>query len=97
MLDTVPNPTDNLERMSDKWIRASEINDYVYCRRAWWLHRVGNYASENVSELVEGTAYHQEHGRIARRATLTQRLAYALIFITISFIVFTLLTSLAIS
>ncbi|MCA9935600.1 MAG: hypothetical protein KC415_16810 [Anaerolineales bacterium] len=83
--------------MGDKWIRASEINDYIYCQRAWWLKRVDNYAPENVHELVEGTAYHREHGRIARRATLTQRLAYALIFITVSFIVFTLLTSLAIS
>lgn len=78
--------------MSDKWIRASEINEYVYCRRAWWLKRVGGYATQNVHELAAGTAYHQEHGRIVQRATLTQRLAYALVFITISFIVFTALT-----
>lgn len=79
--------------MSDKWIRASEINEYIYCRRAWWLRRVGGYASQNTRELAAGTAYHQAHGRIVRRATLTQRLAYALVFITVSFIVFSLLMS----
>lgn len=78
--------------MSDKWIRASEISDYIYCRRAFWLRRVGGYASQNVREMAAGTGYHQEHGRIVQRATLTQRLAYALAFITISFIVFTALT-----
>ncbi len=77
--------------MSDKWIRASEINEYLYCRRAWWLRRVGGYASQNSRELAAGTAYHQAHGRIVRRATFSQRLAYALVFITVSFIIFTLL------
>lgn len=79
--------------MSDKWIRASEINDYIYCRRAWWLRRVGGYASQNVREMAAGTAHHQEHGRIVQRATTFQRLAYALIFFTVSFLVFTLLAS----
>ncbi len=79
--------------MSDKWIRASEINEYIYCRRAWWLRRVAGHASQNVRELTAGTAYHKEHGRVVRRATLSQRLAYALIFLTISFIVFTMLTN----
>ncbi len=84
---------DNLEHMSDKWIRAHEINEYIYCRRAWWLRRVGGQASQNVRQMAAGTAYHEEHGRIVQHATLSQRLAYALIFITVSFIVFTLLAS----
>ena len=79
--------------MSDKWIRASEINTYVYCRRAWWLQRVGGYAAENIHELNTGSVYHQEHGRLVNRSTWVKRLAYALIFITISFMVFSVLMS----
>ena len=30
-----------LEHMSDQLIRASEIAEYVYCHRAWWLRRAG--------------------------------------------------------
>ena len=39
-------------------IRASEIGEYIYCHRAWWLRHVGGYASANVRELAEGTAVH---------------------------------------
>ena len=80
--------------MSDKWIRASELNEYVYCRRAWWLRRVGGQATVNVRELAQGSRFHEEHGRIVQQATWTQRLAYVLIFITVSAILFSLLLSL---
>ncbi|MBE2199947.1 MAG: Dna2/Cas4 domain-containing protein [Anaerolinea sp.] len=79
--------------MSDKWIRASEITTYVYCRRAWWLERVGGYQAHNARELQMGTAYHEEHGRTVQQATRTQRLAYALVLITIGVILFAILKS----
>lgn len=80
--------------MSDKWIRASELNEYVYCRRAWWLRRVGGQTTANVRELAQGSRFHEEHGRAVQHATWTQNLAYALIFITVSAILFSLLLSL---
>jgi len=44
-------------------IRASEIAQYLYCARSWWLGRVCGYKPSNVSALSEGHARHATHGR----------------------------------
>ena len=43
-------------------IRASEIGEYVFCRRAWWLRRVRGFRPANARELAEGAATHARHG-----------------------------------
>ena len=80
--------------MSDKWIRASEISNYVYCRRAWWLQRVQGHASENMRELDQGTRYHQAHGRSLAGAIWTRRLAYLLLFVLVAYVTFQFLMNL---
>lgn len=45
-------------------IRASEIGEYLYCHRAWWLRHIQGHASTNVRELEGGTATHAWHGRL---------------------------------
>jgi len=80
--------------MSDRWIRASEISNYVYCRRAWWLQRIQGYASENVRELDAGRRYHQRHGRSLVGAIWTRRLAYILLFVFVAYVTFQFLMSL---
>jgi len=48
---------------TDDIIRASEIAQYAFCARAWWLGRVKGYRSTNVAAMQQGTARHQAHGR----------------------------------
>jgi hypothetical protein len=69
-------------------IRASEIPEYVYCRRAWWLRRAGGFASDNVHELAQGTSFHQRHGAMVQRASWGQRLALLFVFISITIFVY---------
>lgn len=77
--------------MSYPWIRASEIGEYVYCRRAWWLKRVKNLQTSNVRQLKVGKNYHHQHGVQVRRFIWLRRLAYAMIFIAVTIFVFQLL------
>ena len=56
-------------------IRASEIGEYVYCHRAWWLHQVQGQASTNVREMADGTARHARHGRQVIAANALRLLA----------------------
>lgn len=61
-------------------IRASEVGAYVYCRRAWWLRRVGGFPPEDPGgRFAEGTAAHARHGRRLRAAQLQRRLAFFLL------------------
>ena len=50
-------------RDDDRVIRASEIGQYEYCARAWWLRRVLGYRSQNVEEMAVGAEGHTSHGR----------------------------------
>lgn len=60
-------------------ISASEIGQYVYCPRAWWLARVEGRSSENTEELTYGQNAHRRHGRAVGATRAWQRAAYALI------------------
>jgi hypothetical protein len=48
---------------SQRVIRASDLAQYAYCARAWWLGSVKGTPSANVRELQQGEAAHQSHGR----------------------------------
>ena len=70
---------------SDRVLRASEIGEYVFCHRAWWLHRVQGLESANRAQMQAGTAKHIEHGRAVRRADTMRRAAIILFVIAIFF------------
>lgn len=57
-------------------LKASEIAEYVFCHRAWWLHRVVGYRSSNLAALQAGTAGHERHGEQVAAALHWRRLAY---------------------
>ena len=65
--------------MPDRVIRASEIGQYDFCAKAWWLGSVEGVEPSNVGELQAGTAAHAEHGRQVRRAAQLQLAAYILV------------------
>ncbi|MGH2537942.1 MAG: hypothetical protein ACRDHL_11150 [Candidatus Promineifilaceae bacterium] len=66
--------------MSYRVIQASEIAEYVYCRRAWWLHRRAGHRPRNFRQLAAGAAYHRGHAGAVRGANLAQRVTLLLLF-----------------
>jgi len=60
-------------------IRASEIGEYVFCHRAWWLHQVQGETSANTREMAAGTARHGRHGRQVSLAAALRALAVLLL------------------
>jgi hypothetical protein len=63
------------ENSERRVIRASEIGEYVFCHRAWWLHQIQGVESVNRELMSAGTLHHQAHGRAVIRANVLQRAA----------------------
>lgn len=54
-------------------IRASELAQYAYCAKAWWLGSVEGVQPSNVRQLEAGTAAHAQHGaRVALAGWLSR-------------------------
>ena len=68
---------------ADRIIRASEIGEYVFCHRAWWLHQIQDIESVNRELMSTGTRHHQAHGYAVIRANVLQRAALAFFAIAI--------------
>jgi hypothetical protein len=60
-------------------IRASEIGQYVFCQRAWWLGTVQGFRSVNEAKLSAGTQAHLRHGRSVAASRRWQRVGYVLL------------------
>ena len=63
---------------NDDIIRASELGEYVYCARAWWLRRVQGVPSRNLAALHSGQQAHDRHGRSVASFRTQRRLALLL-------------------
>ncbi len=63
-------------------IRASDIGNYLYCRRAWWYRKQG-VETENQAELTAGTQLHRQHGRKVLAASLLRNFALLLVLIAL--------------
>jgi hypothetical protein len=68
-----------MDRLPTPVIRASEIGQYVFCHRAWWLGTVRGYRSVNEAALAAGTQAHARHGRTVAASQRWQRAGYALL------------------
>ena len=51
-----------------KFIKASEIGEYVFCARAWRLRLEGYEPTFGHEARQAGTEWHLKHGRSLRRA-----------------------------
>ena len=65
-----------------KTIRASEIGNFLFCRRAWWYHQQG-VESENKSELASGSEFHRRHGRSVMAAGLLKSAGWLLLLLAV--------------
>ena len=54
--NTAIDRTDNLPM-----IRASELNQYSFCQRAWWLGTIKGIPSNNQAALTRGVQLHHSH------------------------------------
>ena len=60
-------------------IRASELAQFSYCQRAWWLSAVRKLPAENEAELKRGRAAHVRHERQVRRMASWRRAGFTLV------------------
>ncbi len=42
-------------------IRASDVEEYIFCPRAWWLRKVKGIEPESLERLEEGHQFHRAH------------------------------------
>lgn len=61
-------------------LRASEINAFLYCQRAWW-YRLQGIPGENQTQMEAGEVAHQLQARRLRQAIWAVRLAYLLLLL----------------
>ena len=59
-------------------IRASEVGQYTYCARGWWLNVVQGRPIER-TRLTAGTEAHARHGQRVRWAVWQWRIALLLL------------------
>ncbi len=69
-----------MPNQKSRYIRASEIGTYVYCRRAWWLKQVAGFEPLDKTKVwAAGEAAHLRHGQQVRRAQNQRRAARVLL------------------
>lgn len=62
-------------------ITASEVGQYAFCARGWWLGRVQGCPTTHVQEMVEGQFAHEVHARVVAHCERLLRLAQLLIIL----------------
>jgi hypothetical protein len=72
-------PPDSNSNIPAPIIRASELGQFAFCHRAWWLGTVEGYRPTNDAALGAGTQAHVQHGRLVAASQRWQRLGYTLL------------------
>jgi hypothetical protein len=61
----------------DRVVRASELGQYSFCAKAWWLGSVDGVPSANVREMDAGTSAHEQHGQAVQISVWLNRVGVA--------------------
>jgi hypothetical protein len=59
-----------------KRVTASQVGQYAYCARAWWLGVVEKHPPAGIKELKRGRRVHERHGWRISIARLARRVAF---------------------
>lgn len=59
-------------------VSASQVGQYAYCARAWWLSAVEKYEPVDYGALERGSRIHERHGWRVALARGAFRLAFLL-------------------
>lgn len=60
-------------------VRASDIGQWSYCQRAWWLAHVRKAQHQAPARLRQGEQIHVAHGRTLTYARLLRRVGIVLL------------------
>ena len=71
-------------------IQASELAQYSFCRRAWWLGTVEKMQTDNQASLSRGQKAHGHHERKVQYATRWRQTGFLLMGAGSLFLIVTL-------
>jgi CRISPR/Cas system-associated exonuclease Cas4 (RecB family) len=66
-------------------IRASEVGEYVYCARAWWLRRVAGWEPAGRERRSAGVVHHTRHARTVRFSSVLLALSFMFLLLALVF------------
>lgn len=69
-------------RRDDRFISASQIGTWCYCKKAWHLSQRG-YLSSLAEERAAGTRYHESHNHDLRGARQQRAAARIVMFLCV--------------
>jgi CRISPR/Cas system-associated exonuclease Cas4 (RecB family) len=73
-------------------IRASEVNEYLFCARAWWLRRVAGLEPAGHQRRAAGEVLHTRHGGMVNASNGVLLLAGGLLFLALIALILGLIT-----
>lgn len=65
------------------YVTASQVGEYLFCHRAWWLHHIRGQAPAYPERLAHGRRAHAGHGSLVRGAVVLRRVALLLLLLAL--------------
>ena len=62
-------------------VTASQVGQYAFCARAWWLGSIENREPVYLDRLEDGQSAHERHGWSVALARASSRLALLLVVV----------------